>query len=814
MLTPQERRLRLLLRILAGAFGLAIFAYLLPALGGPLQPFFVNLPFVTNSVVKIGVLALLAYFAAADVRQYRLLTGLLIAGHAISEVATAAVLLWGDTGYDVAVAGRLVPVRSLLWGAIALDGVILALLGWFYAAAERARYHLAYFSPTEFRALCALAEVVVMGENEVIEAETVAYNVDRYLASFRARNKWLAKVVMAGVEIYPVLTGKPPFSHQSADDRKRFITRRFYHDVERRLVPGFWRDLVQGMIRMAKQLTYLGYYNDPRSFDAVGYVPFSRRPEFAERILASPLREHLPLAVTRAADLTSATVEGDVVIIGSGAAGSVLAHELAQQGRDVLLLERGGHERQETFVEDEVEMLSRLYADGALQLSRDFRFQILQGSCVGGSTVVNNAVCFDLPPAVLARWNAPDLLDGALDTGRLATAFQGARELIGVARQEHAQLNRSGTRFLAGLRAQGFAAPPHHHGAVEANIAGCVGCGYCNIGCLYGKKLSMLDTVLPQTQHAFNRDGREALRILSDCEVVKIRRSGNRVTALECETPTGRKLTVKGTTYVLAAGAVSSSMLLLKSKLGGPRVGKNLSFNLGSPLTAAFDEPVRAYEGLQISHFLEPVPDQGFVVETWYNPPVAQALTMPGWFDDHFNNMRRYDRLASVGILVGTEANAEVRLGLLAPRDIKYTPTDGDLAKLLAGLVTAGEIWFAAGAKTVMPHTFTYHEFHSVEELRRLPELVKDGSDLTLGTGHPQGGNILSLGPDQGVVDPEFRVHGLDNLFVCDASVFPTSIKVNPQLTVMALARYAAPMIARHGGRAGMAAPLARRATG
>ena len=70
----------------------------------------------------------------------------------------------------------------------------------------------------------------------------------------------------------------------------------------------------------------------------------------------------------------------------------------------------------------------------------------------------------------------------------------------------------------------------------------------------------------------------------------------------------------------------------------------------GSPLTAVFDEPVHAYDGLQISHFVEPRPEQGFVVETWFNPPVAQALTMPGWFDDHFANMRRYNRLAAVGV--------------------------------------------------------------------------------------------------------------------------------------------------------------------
>ena len=812
MLTPQERRLQVLLRILAAVFGLAVFAYLLPALFGPLQSFYVNLPFVTNSVVKIGVLALLAFFAAADVRRYRLLARLVIAGHAISEVAMAAVLIWGETGYDVAVAGRLVSVQSMIVGAMVLDGVILALLIWFQTTAERARYRLEYFSPHEFRTLAALADVVVMGEEEIIPAETVARNVDRYLASFRARNKWIARAVMIGMELYPLLSLKPPFSHQSAADRKSFLTRRFYLDVQRRLVPGFWRDLVQGMIRMAKQLSYLGYYNDSRTFASVGYKPFTQREDFAARLLAAPPREPLPLAVTLADELDGDTLTGDVILVGSGAAGAVLAHDLAAAGRDVIMLERGDYVPQEEFSEDEVEMLARLYADGAMQLTRDFRFQVLQGSCVGGTTVVNNAVCFDLPPDVLERWNGPDLLDGGLDTERIWAAFAGARELMEVERQDHDQLNRSGARFLDGLRVLGLDEAPHRQGVIDGNIKDCLGCGYCNIGCRYGKKLSMIDTVLPRTQRDYNQNGREALRIVAEAEVIKVHESGGRVTGVEVETRGGRTISVTGNTYVLAAGAVSSSLLLLKSKLGGPRVGKNLSFNMGSPLTAVFDDEVHAYDGLQISHFVEPVPDEGFVVETWFNPPVAQALTMPGWFDDHFDNMRRYDKLAAVGVLVGTEANAVVRQGLIAARDIKYTPTAGDLKKLLAGLVRAGEVWFAAGARAVMPHTFAYHEFKSVEELRRLPEIITDASDLTLGTGHPQGGNSLGRHRDQGVVDPEFRVHGLDNLFVCDASVFPTSVKVNPQLTVMALARYAAPMIAEHGALARTAALKARRA--
>ncbi len=157
--------------------------------------------------------------------------------------------------------------------------------------------------------------------------------------------------------------------------------------------------------------------------------------------------------------------------------------------------------------------------------------------------------------------------------------------------------------------------------------------------------------------------------------------------------------------------------------------------------------------------------------------------------------MHRYDHMTSTGVLVGTGRHSRVSLALTGGLDIDYKPTEEELGKLIEGLKLAGRIYLAAGAQRVMPTTLRYHEFRSEPELEQLDQLVKDNSDISLGTGHPQGGNAMSRDPQKGVVDPSFRVHGFENLYVCDASVFPSSIGVNPQLTVMALADYAAPLI-------------------
>jgi len=124
-----------------------------------------------------------------------------------------------------------------------------------------------------------------------------------------------------------------------------------------------------------------------------------------------------------------------------------------------------------------------------------------------------------------------------------------------------------------------------------------------------------------------------------------------------------------------------------------------------------------------------------------------------------------------------------------------YVFNKEDIQKLIEGIILAGKIFLKGGAQLVMPHTFDYYEFKNEKELEQLRQIVKKPGDLTLGTGHPQGGNAVSKNKSKGVVSPEFKVYGYDNLYVCDASVFPSSLGVNPQLTVMALADYTSEFI-------------------
>jgi choline dehydrogenase-like flavoprotein len=768
-LKPEERTLRTAAYVLAGLLLLAAVLYELGPLIHTTRGAFVQLPFVTNSVVMVSALALLSLYAARDMGRNMQLFGLVIFGLALSVVVQCIYALTVDLDRSLPIFGGTVRVVALLGAGIAIDALMLAVLIPLFGSAWRARYGLRYLSPLEYRTLAGVIEVVIAGPDEAISPGDVAQSMDRYLVRMRASRRYVYRLALFGIALRPLIAVLPPLPDVEPEQRRAWLKSRF---DDPKLAP----TLTRGGIRICQQMAYAGYYNDPRSFKSVGYTRFTQRARYPSLNVVQP-GPH-PLHVDPPSDATA-----EICIIGSGAGGSILAYELAKLGHDVLVLERGDYVEPREFSEDELEMIGRLYSDGVLQQTEDFRFTILQGDCVGGSTTVNNAVCFSPPP--------PRVKDWPVDAADLNASEQAVREFLQIAAQPEDITNPGDFVFLNGVRKLGLGIQA---GVVSANIKGCYGSGYCNIGCRWNKKLSMLATALPWAQRDF--PGR--VRVMANCEVVRIRTlSGKprRAIDVRARSHEGRDMTITADRFVLSAGALGSSMILKDSAIDGVPVGKHLCFNMGAPLTAELEQPLHSYDGLQISHY-GLAQDYSYAYETWFNPPMAQAVNMPGWFEQHYENMRAYDRLMAVGTIVGTRTNAEVKgRGLIGPT-ISYTPDPGDLKTMAGALRQLAEILFAGGALRVMLNTWGFDEFKPGDDLAALERAVLKPNNLALGTGHPQGGNALSVDASSGVVDPTFRVHGFSNLYVCDASVFPSSLTVNPQLTVMTLAHYAAPRIA------------------
>ena len=755
-LTRAEVRLRWL--FIAHALLSAAFAcgYLL---GGDTRTL-ANLP---NSFAKDALFVALSLLGAADVRRRGWLAPLLSLAYLALVVGQVATLAWGGAP-DVGVLGVRVDATVALLVWMAVDLALAAILALMWTAAVKQRHGLRYLHPVGYLALEALADVLIEGERELLSPAEVAGRVDGYLHTLQARGKWRVQGAMILVALWPLLTLRPPLPALDAAARKRFLERRFLDPAARRRLPRPLRPVLQAAVRTASQMTYLGYYGDRRTWDSLRYVPFEQRPGGTPPPRPTPPRLRSLPAPTDGAH--------DVIVVGSGAAGSILAARFAQAGRRVLVLERGPHVEPDRFTDDEVDQYLRLYNEGALQLATNFGLQVLQGMCVGGGTTINNGLCLRPPDSVLAGW-----AHAGIDPAGLSAAIDHVHAQLRVRPIDPDVTSLAARRFAEAIPRLGL---PGRAELMEANLDGdCRGTGYCNIGCAYNARHAALDVILPRAQQAPDAE----LDVLADFEVERVEVQGRRATGVSGRHRNGARVHLKAETVVVAAGPIASSAILQRSALGGDAVGRGLHFNVNSPLTAEFPDHVDAFAGIQMSHaYVPPGDPPPYLVETWFNPPATQALAMPGWFGRHWEHMHRFRHMACAGVLAGTRHGGRVRKGA-----IDFTPDPRDVDRVLDGLVVAGRILLEAGATRVMPATFGFREFGDEAALRRLKDEVRAAGDLLLTSAHPQGGNAVGA-----VVDPDFRVVGCENVLLCDASAFPTSTHVNPQLTVMGLAEYAA----------------------
>lgn len=623
---------------------------------------------------------------------------------------------------------------------------------------------------------------------------TVTANIDRQLTLITSKRTASLKLILFVIEyVLPRSSWWPfraPFSKLKPAARKQLIQKHLQNAHS----TGLLRDLAR-----IRTLFALGYYGDPRTHSSVGFVPVPDRPKYQpdklHRLGLPPISVETP---------TTGTLDTDVCVIGSGAGGAVVAAAAAEQGMRVLLLEEGQHVSAQMVTHDEGAMTALLYKEGGLQSTVDLDMTVLQGRSLGGSTVVNNAICFrvndprlnhEARPDTLATWDA---LGARINPAHLATSYDRVEktlrvdDLLKVQDQDIPPIDgQNAQALLRGWKALAQQDPTlarWKSGLFRKNYNRCLGCGYCNFGCPYERKLSMLETFIPAAINA-------GARVVVNCHAGKIQTTGRRATRVECTLSNGQQLLVNARSVVVACGAIGSSVLLMKSDINR-NVGTRFAFNAGTPVFARFPGPLQSFDGVQMGAYV----DLGeCLLESLFYPPMSFAVSIPGWFATHSNRLRAYDRFAEAGVLIGTASNGRIKRtslfrDLVGPID--YEMTTEDLQRIRRGMARLAQTFFAAGAEAVIPATFVDTELsanghHTYESLQAFfTKHISKPEDLTLSSGHPQGGNPMSDDPKIGVVDSQFRVHGYENLFVCDASVFPTTIHVNPQLTIMALADY------------------------
>jgi choline dehydrogenase-like flavoprotein len=483
-------------------------------------------------------------------------------------------------------------------------------------------------------------------------------------------------------------------------------------------------------------------------------------------------------------------LETEVCVVGSGAGGSVAAAELAAAGRRVVLLEQGHHWTSRDFTQREDEMLPRLFEEAGQRQTVDGSVTVLQGRNVGGSTVHNLCYAFRTPDPILRLWRDEHGLEG-LTPEALRGSFERVERHLRVKPITEGELNEFNRRMRDGARRLGWSALVARH-----NREGCIGAGYCILGCSYDAKQSMLVTYVPRAEAA-------GARLLADARAERVEAEGGRVRrvvgrAVDAAGRTGAPFRIEAKVVVLAAGAVATPDLLLRSGLANAsgRVGRGLHLHPSVIAAGTFEEPLHAYRGIPQATYvdefidLERDPRSGFVLMPIAGFPVLQAAQIPGFGRAHFRRMREFASQAGILALLHDRSEGSVRPGdSLARPEIRYALDADDGAQLAHGLRRCAELLFAAGAREVfLPYRAEPLVLRDPADATAIERRGVRQGEIPLASTHPQSTCAMGVDPRTSVVGAFGECHDVRGLFVADMSVFPTSLGAPPQITTAALA--------------------------
>lgn len=543
--------------------------------------------------------------------------------------------------------------------------------------------------------------------------------------------------------------------------------------------------MLRGAFQALKRLAGVAYYADA---DASGSNPVWARLGYPGPLGMPPAAPKTirPLAIER-----DTALDCDAVVIGSGAGGGVVAGELAAAGFDVIVLEAGLHRNEADFDQLEVPSLKRLYYGAATTASGDQGVILLAGSCLGGGTVVNYTTSFRTPPAVRAEWAAStglDLFAGA-DFSR---ALDAVCERLSV-NQDHDRPSARDAIMARGLAALGWQVD-----RMPRDVQGCAQddrCGYCGFGCAIGAKRSMLRTYL---QDAFDRGA----RIVVECAAERVVVERGRATGVRARTRAGHLVTVRTRAVVVAAGALNTPALLLRSGIGG-EVGRHLRLHPITAVWAHFAEAVRPWTGtiqaLYSDQFADLDAGYGVKFETAAIHPAFLALAAPWEGPEGYDHlMRELPRTSLVGVLLRDRYGGRVTVSRTGAPVVQYAVSRYDQRHVRQGVAGAARVLLAAGA-TDLYSMQTRHvpldvrRGGTVEEWLSRVDRAGYGANRTVyATFHQMGTCRMSGSRAGGVTGADGQTHAVRDLYVADGSLFPSASGVNPMITIAALAHHVA----------------------
>ncbi len=460
-------------------------------------------------------------------------------------------------------------------------------------------------------------------------------------------------------------------------------------------------------------------------------------------------------------------ISADLCVVGSGPGGLSAATVAAEAGLRVVLLEAGELVRPGEMNQREEDMLPRLMWAGGARTTADRKTRVLQGRGVGGSSLHNINLCKRIPPSIRAAWAR----DRGVERVPWEALYAEVEALLGVQAIDASLRNPANRLLQRACEALGWAG-----GGLQHNRTGCVGSGFCEVGCAFDAKNNALKVLAPRFIAAGGQ-------ILSNCQAQRVRLEGGRAVGVEAVAvraisgePVGA-VRVDAPRVCLAASATGTASLLLRSEVPDPggETGSRLHLHPGLALIGDFDEPLRAWSGIPQSYecteWLDfEDPERRIWILPAFGHPASAAAMVPGHGAQHREWMTRYDHLASFSLMLHDEDSVgrvgpEGELGL----SLDYEVGPRDRAQIAQGLRALLRLLFAAGARRVLVPSRPPIVLGPADPIEpALDALAADRIELT--AAHPMATVPMGADPARAAVDDTGRHHHVPGLWVADGS--------------------------------------------
>ena len=526
-------------------------------------------------------------------------------------------------------------------------------------------------------------------------------------------------------------------------------------------------------------------------------------------------------------------LETDVVIIGSGCGGGVCAKNLAEAGQRVIVCEKSYHWGPEHLPMTEKDSGIHLFANGGLIVSDDTNVACIAGQAFGGGGTVNWSASLQTQAFVREEWASGGLpLFTSCD---YQSSLDRVCSRMGVSTQ-HIEHNRNNQILAEGARKLGYS-----HKTVPQNTAGHQHyCGYCTLGCGTAEKQGPVVSFLPDAERAGAHfiEGFEAHKVLFSHIRGKRTAMGVEGTWTSRDSNggvsgadrTSRQVIIKAKRVIVSSGTLQSPLLLLRSGLTNPHIGRHLHLHPVTVVCATYPDQQRLnpWEGAILTQVVDEFQNlDGYnhgcklecmtMLPSWILPlyiwrgglDYKTMCTKLPWMTCHIPLVRDRD----TGRVYPDPVDGTCR--------IEYTLSNFDKKHALEGLIAAAKIAYVEGAKEIfLSHAGIPAFVRSASAAAQgsgegindpafqswLLKLRKRGlppTEVTFGTAHQMGTCRMAASQKAGVVDPKGKVWGTEGLYVADASVFPSASGVNPMVTTMAISDWISAGIVKDLGREG-----------